>query len=891
MLAKAFFLCSAQLFCVFFLFAQNTITINGSVKDSIGNPIALASVTIINQNGAGSTFSKTDVKGLFKCDFNANSESYSIKVTAMGYQPFIQPIEAKNQQYLNIILKQNIYKLNEITVKSNIKISLSSDTLKYNVDGFKESNDRVIGDVINRLPGIQIDENGAISYNGKRITNVYIDGDNLLDGRYKMATNNVPVGSVAQVQVIERDQPIKTLNGFVSSNNVSLNIKLTDSARTMTVNTGYAGAGNKAYTGELNNLIFNKSVKAINNLKANNIGENLEAEQASIGGSFNNEVLLKTPQTFLSMESETLPELKEKYYLMNNDISGSINTLIKLKADWGLRLNLSTLQLKRTYKYSNTVNYFWGNADTIRYLEVQHNVYQLKQWRAEAQIEKNSKSIYVKSITKFEMPRWDRNGNTMQNDQRFGQHQPTNHQSVSNETSVIKALGISNILQYNGLIQYYKVDESLQITPGIQEEIVNNGLGYLVLNQQANTRNVFINQSATFKTKFNRFVLSVATGVSYESNLLKSKLLKTDSTYNVVPVGGQFENNVDFKNSTLYGKSTAMYFLEKGLISLEVSPSFSNIGYTDTEKKLFKRNTYFLINPTLEVRKNSGKYGEVQARFAQQNQFGQVNDIYSAGILVNYRQFNFNSTPLPETDISTFNIRYSYRKPIKMLFYNTSFSYERTKQNFINAFTIDSGLTKSIAIDFRNKLDQYSLNGNMSKYLFRLELNFSARGSLKMQKGNSYYNDAITPFRAYQLSTGITLRKKVFSTITLLLSGDISRSINKQASLNNGFIINETANDNIKAEWLHNISSKISYTLAYHFVSYRQTLQPPIRNQFLDFNLRFAPTKWKSFFEFQCINLINQNEYKQINLGTNLLSTYQMQLRDRTFLLKYAFTF
>lgn len=891
MFKKIIFLCLPLIFCAVLLYAQNTLSVSGFVKDSIGNPIASASVTIINPNGVGTTFSKTNEKGLFKFNYQGGNEILSIKINVLGYQQHTQAVQQKKEQHLDIVLKQTTFKLNEVTIRSNAKISLSSDTLKYNVKGFQESNDRVIGDVIKRLPGIQIDDNGSITYNGKRITNVYIDGDNLLDGRYKMATNNVPVGSVDQIQVIERDQPIKALNGYVSSNNISLNIKLTDSARIMTATTGNIGAGNKAYTGELNNLIFNNKIKAINNFKTNNIGENLEAEQASVGISFNNEVPLKTPQTFLSMESETLPSLKEKYYLINNDNSGSINALVKLKSDWGLRFNLSTLQLKRKYRYNNTVNYFLGNADTVRYDETQDNVYHLNQWHAEAQVEKNSKAIYLKSITKFEIPKWDRNGNTIQNEQSFGQSQPTNYTSISNETNLIRALGINNIIQYNGLVQYYKVDENLQITPGIQESIVNNDLSYLGLNQHSNTKNIYIDQSVTFKTKFKRFVFSAAAGISYEDNHLGSNLFRTDSINNISPVGNQFKNDVSFKNVALYGKASMMYLLERGSISLEASPTFDNIRYGDTNKSLSKKNNYFLINPIIEFRKKLEKYAELNASFSQQTNFGQVNNIYNGSILVNYRQFNSNNTPLPKTDVSHFNVRISYRKPIKMLFYNFSFGYDRTKQNFISSYSIDSGLTKSIAINFRNKLHQYSLSGNISKYLFPLEVNISAHGSLNMQKGNTFYNSEITPFNIFQISTGLTFRKKIFSKITLLLSGDMSRSVNRQESLNSGLIKNETANEKIKSEWLHNLSSEVSYSLAYSFVLFRQSLQQPIRNQFLDLSLKFAPTKWKSFFEFQCINLINQNIYRQINSGANQLSTYQMPLRERTFLLKYTFTF
>lgn len=891
MYKKAILLSFMLLLSSLILSAQGILSVNGVVKDSIGNPVVAASVTIINESGSGIDFTKTNQQGLFNFKFSKTAEKLFIKVTCLGYQqnttPFAQNI---NDTYI-ITLKKAVNQLKEVTIKSNTKISLSSDTLKYNVKAFRDQNDKVIADLINKLPGIQVDEKGSISYNGKRITNVYIDGDNLLDGKYGIATKSVPVGAVEQVQVIERDQPIKALNGYVVTNNVSLNLKLTDSARTITINTGHVGAGNKAYSAELNNLIFKKKVKSINNLKANNIGQDLLGENANMGVSFNNnEVNLKTSQPYLSMEAGTQPTVSDKYYLMNNDYAGSINALFKLKSDWGIRLNLSSLQLKRKYNYSNLVNYFLPK-DTITYQELQDNVYKLNQWQFLGQVEKNSNSIYLKSITKLEIPKWDKNGITAQNGLDFSQKQPSNYLSLSNETNVVKALGTDNILQYNSVVQYYKMDESLQISPGIQENIVNDSIGYLMLDQKVNTKNVFINQSASYKLKFNRFILSASLGVSFEHNKLNSNLYKTDSTNNISEIGKRFKNDIKFNRLSLFGKASLIYLLQKGSLSVELSPSNDFINYVSPEKNIATRNKYFLVNPIIEFRKNISKYGELNFRFAQQTEFGQVGEIYPGTILVNYRQFNFNETPLPKTDITSLSARYSYRKPIKMLFYNLNFSYNKTIQNFINSYTIDSGLTKSIAIDFKNKTDKYAVNGNISKYLFFAETNLSANGGFGLQKGFSFYNNEITPFNAYDFNLGITLRKKIFNQVTFSVTGDMRKLINKQSTLQNAEIKNETKIEKLKADWQHNLNSQLSYTLSYNFTSYQQSLQQPVRNNFLDLNIKYAPTKWKSYFEFQCINLVNQNIYQQINSSPNQLSVFQIPLRERTFLLKYFFTF
>jgi hypothetical protein len=887
---KSLFFSFILLFSFLTLCAQNVVTINGTVKDSIANPVVAASVTIVNQEGSGITFAKTDQQGSFNCRFPGTTEELFIKVTCLGYQQYRVPLTQTGNETYSIILKKAVNQLKEVTIRSDNKISLSSDTLKYSVKAFKDQNDRVIADLINRLPGIQVDDKGAISYNGKRITNVYIDGDNLLSAKYKLVTNNVPVGAVEEVQVIERDQPIKALNGYVIANNVSLNLKLTDSARTMTFNTGYVGLGNKAYSAELSTIVFQKKVKSINTLKTNNIGENLENENADIGVSAN-EINLKKPEPYLSMETQTPPSLADKYYLMNNDHAANTNTLFKFKSDWSLRLNISALQLKRKYNYNNAVSYFLTHTDTIRYDEVRNDVFKLNQWQIQTQIEQNGNSVYIKSTTRLDLPKWSRNGNTRQNGLDFKQTQPTNYLSVSNETNVIKALRVNNIFQYNSTVQYYIVDESLGILPGIQKEIVNNDTSYLMLDQQAHTKNIFINQSATYKSKFNQFIFSASVGASFERTKLNTNLYKTDSVNRISDAGSPFKNDLKFDNLRVFGKTSLIYLIQKGSIRIEANPTYNFINYASPEKTFSQKNSYFIANPTAEFQKKTGRYGEFNFTYTQQTEFGQVNDIYPGTILVNYRQFNFNDAPLPKTDINSFVARYAYRKPLKMFFYNFNFNYDRSKQNFINAYTIDSGVTRSTAIDFINKSDRYSLSGNISKYLFFLSTNLSLYGGLGLQKGNSFYNNEITPFNSYTINLAATARKNLFDKATLSLTAEIAKFINQQNTLHNNLIKNTTNSAKIKAQWQQNLSDQVSYVITYHLNSYHQSSRQALNNSFMDLNAKYAPSKWKSFFEFQCSNLVNQNLYKQINSSSNQLSVFQIPLRERTFLIKYFFTF
>ena len=79
----------------------------------------------------------------------------------------------------------------EVKIKSN-RITQRKDTLVYSVSGFKMSQERSIEDVLKKIQGIEVAKNGQIRFQDRPISNFYIDGMNLLDSRYTLASRNIP---------------------------------------------------------------------------------------------------------------------------------------------------------------------------------------------------------------------------------------------------------------------------------------------------------------------------------------------------------------------------------------------------------------------------------------------------------------------------------------------------------------------------------------------------------------------------------------------------------------------------------------------------------------------------------------------------------------------------
>ena len=215
--------------------------IEGIVTDSLG--VAVDAYVTVSPKGMSNIigFADTDAKGHYRLQFR--SEADSVVVTAAGMAiGNVSRIVANRSQRLDIRARQKAIELKEVSVKAD-KIRQRGDTLNYNVAAYSQQGDRVIGDVLKRMPGIEVSESGAIKFNGKSIKKFYVEDMDLLQGRYGLATNNINASDVATVQVLEHHQPIKALQDKSLTDDVAINLKLKNSAKgTVAVNT-MAGGG------------------------------------------------------------------------------------------------------------------------------------------------------------------------------------------------------------------------------------------------------------------------------------------------------------------------------------------------------------------------------------------------------------------------------------------------------------------------------------------------------------------------------------------------------------------------------------------------------------------------------------------------------------------------
>ena len=226
-LSKRFLLSTYMIAITFVAFGQQ-ITITGVVKDSLGGTLDMANVVAINQETKTlDGFGITDPNGRYKVNVKSNT-TYSLKFSYLGFQPKELLIEVKDADLQrDITLIEQSENLDEVEVVYEMPVTIKGDTIVYNTDSFVTGTEKKLEDVLKKLPGVEINDDGEIEVEGKKVTKVMVDGKDFFDGDSKLAAKNIPANALDKVEVLRNFSEVSQLKGVTNNDdNVALNIKL-----------------------------------------------------------------------------------------------------------------------------------------------------------------------------------------------------------------------------------------------------------------------------------------------------------------------------------------------------------------------------------------------------------------------------------------------------------------------------------------------------------------------------------------------------------------------------------------------------------------------------------------------------------------------------------------
>ena len=259
------------------VFSQN-IKLEGTVKDSLGNPLEMANVIAFKKGTKFlQSYSITDTKGNYKLSV-AQSQEYTLKVSYLGFDTQEINILVDNSNTSinkDIILKESSRALNEVEITYEMPIKIIGDTIVYNADSFTSGKEKRLEDVLKKLPGIDIDENGEVEVEGKKVKKVLVEGKEFFDGDSKLATQNIPANAIDKVQVLRNYNEVSGMRGVTNNeDDIAINIKLKEGKKRFWFGEVNAGVGDNDKYLAKPKLFYYSPEKSINVLAdVNNIGD------------------------------------------------------------------------------------------------------------------------------------------------------------------------------------------------------------------------------------------------------------------------------------------------------------------------------------------------------------------------------------------------------------------------------------------------------------------------------------------------------------------------------------------------------------------------------------------------------------------------------------------
>jgi len=210
-------------------FAQNGRDVHGTVTDS--TKVTLPGSTVKLITATDSTTTTTDAKGAFV--FRAvKGSQISLVVQSIGYLPVRKriPLDNSNQPVFlrPIILKASSQMLKEVTISDVLPVKIKEDTVEFNAAAYKVRDGAPIEDVIKKVPGADVDANGNVTFQGKSVTKVRVNGKDFFGGDLKTATQNLPADAVQSVQFVNDYGDQANLTGIKSGDPqtiLNINIK------------------------------------------------------------------------------------------------------------------------------------------------------------------------------------------------------------------------------------------------------------------------------------------------------------------------------------------------------------------------------------------------------------------------------------------------------------------------------------------------------------------------------------------------------------------------------------------------------------------------------------------------------------------------------------------
>lgn len=879
-------LCTSLLSQQAFVFAQER-TITGSVKTHNGEALPSASVTLVNDQSTVVRFTATNGQGAYSLTIPQSSAPYWLEVSYIGYKRQRQPVEAGKSLY-QFVLLPDTGMLSEILIKNRPIVELSGDTLRYYVMSFANKADRSIRDVLRRMPGIDVDADGTIYHNGKKVENLYIQGDDLMDGRYGLATKVIRKEMILSVDVIRNHQPIEVLKDKIVVDKTSVNLVLKSENSLKVSANAMIGAGlPKQYDVSVTPILLNKHLKMLNTVAMNNRGIDYRNDFKQLGASnlitsINNE----QPNISLSLATIGPPDLPLANYYFNRSAVINLNNIYNTKSGVQLKANIQGYIDKNHLDYLSRVENYLSN-DTITYREQQSFTNKPMLLNTSFNVMINRKRYFFNNNTRVKLSR-DNNHSFMDfNDRSFRQSVRKNASEFSNDLNWIPSISGKGVGELRWLLSYARNNQLLDVGGGYYSEIKDHEGFYDHVVQRLELPVLFSDAYLAYRIPSAIVNQEYKFGFLAESQTLQSSL-EFIKNQQPAPYSGDAGNDLNWDRRNIYFSSQYEIKYKKIRSTIQLPLTYQNIHYYQTEYNIDSRSRRLLFNPGVSFTYNINPEQYIIARYKFNNTFGNITGLYRGVILHNYRTLRANDAGLQERATHSSGIYYNFQKSISMFFMNAGASYDRIIAQAILSADFANNVQKIIFLPYRNVQNNFMLSSGVSKYSFALKSTLSLKSQWSNLRYVQFINNELIPFRSNAFSLGGSVLKKVMENISITYQPNALWSTTR--SLQEVVVGNKLSHRAVRLDQHLTVGFNVKNRLQFEIInrhSYsKQSNNNDVQYFFMDAQVRYTNSKKRLDLNLFLTNLFDVRDYTLYSISANQLVQDQYNLRGRMAILR-----
>ena len=584
--------------------------LRGSIQDTLGNPLVFANILAFpDDESLDPSFGISNEKGIYQLDLFKN-QKYMLKVSFLGFQPLELPILLNEDQIRDIRLLPMENQLDEVVVEYKIPVEIKKDTITYQTEAFLRGDERKLREVLKRLPGIEVDREGNVLAQGRKVTKVLVENEEFFTGDSKLAVNNIPADAVQEVQVLENYNKVGFMKELENSQQIALNINLKEGKKKFIFGDVKAGLGpDNRYSGHLNSFSFAENTNIHGIVDANNVGYSSFTLKDYLNFNGGVKKLLRNTSAVGRLRQQGLESLlNSTEYKDRVENFAAINFRHKFSDDW----SLNTFIIGQTSENSSEEEFLYS------YLRITESP--LEEVRTQTGIADNLLTLGKLSIV------YDGNKDEFLEMSSFWKGSESNRQinisslvnstqSSNTTTESLEGIETKQYLDYN---RRFSSSQTISLLAEVgysntspmsrwqsDQELLSGQLPLLNsdmfdLRQDRNGKNILMNvilKDYWVLGKSNHLYSTLGTSFNHEEFNSRERQFFSDDQVNVLE--GTFGNQLKFNHlNTFLGLE---HKIQLGEFTIKTGANYHTMLWDNRQAESQFRNTRQFILPSLEI--------------------------------------------------------------------------------------------------------------------------------------------------------------------------------------------------------------------------------------------------------------------------------------------------